>query len=162
MTPRWVLVSLTLAGLIIAVAWYWSGGIACSDASVVSVSTDRTAYTVGETVHITIRNNGSRPADIYCPSWCALGNFPTAVERRVAGRWEYFAGFCPSIGSPFENRGTPEGDFIRHSLVPGASFEVGIGNLDAFRLEGEEDFRIVYYVCGGREPVYSGGFSLRP
>lgn len=153
---------LILAALLLAGAWYVRAGRACPDLAMMSVSTDRSGYTAGETVHITIQNSGDRPVDVYCPSWCALGNFPTTLERLVDGRWEYFAGFCPSVGSPFENRGTIEGDYIRHSLAPGGAYQLEISNFEALHLQKEEILRIVYYLCGGREPVYSGTFTFSP
>jgi hypothetical protein len=153
---------LLLALLLLAGGWFLSGGMACRDPEAITVSTDRGDYSPGEMVHVSIVNTGDRPVDIYCPSLCALGNFPTMVERLVDGRWEYAAGFCPSIGSPLENRGTVDGDFIRHSLPPGGSFQLELSNFEALRLTKEEKFRIVYSLCGGREPVYSSVFTLRP
>jgi hypothetical protein len=153
---------LILAALLLAGGWYLWAASACRDQSLIAVSTDRPGYSSGETVHISVTNNGDRPVDIYCPSWCALGNFPTALERFVDGRWVYSNGFCPSIGSPLEQRGVLEGDSIRHTLPPGGSFHPELSNLGALRLDREERYRIVYHVCGGREPVYSGVFTISP
>jgi hypothetical protein len=47
-------------------------------------------------------------------------------------------------------------DYIRHTLPPGGSFRLSPASFDALQPGGREDFRIVYCVCGGREPVYSG------
>ena len=128
----------------------------------VTISTDLPAYSAEDTVAITIGNTGNRPVDIFCPSWCALGNFPTTLERLVDGRWEYHAGFCPSVGSPLEQRGTVEGEYIRHTLAPGGSYRLNISNFEGLHLQKEETFRIVYYVCSGREPVSSKAFTFRP
>jgi hypothetical protein len=153
---------LVFTAVLVTGGLYWWTEMRCPDPRMVTITTDRPEYTLGETVEISIRNTGDGPVDIFCPSSCALGNFPTAMERLVDGRWEYSSGFCPSIGSPLENRGTVEGDFIRHTLAPGGSFQVGLSNLGAMRLDGEESFRVVYSLCHGRVPVYSGVFTIRP
>lgn len=157
-----LLLLILFAALLIAGTLFWWTGRACPDTAMVSITTDRQEYTMDDTVSVTIQNTGQDPVSIYCPSWCALGNFPTAVERLVDGRWEYSLGFCPSIGSPLENRGTPDGDFIRHTLPPGGSFRPELTNLGSLRHGGNGTYRIVYYLCGGREPEYSNPFTIRP
>jgi hypothetical protein len=157
-----LLILFLLAAFLLIGGWSLSAAHDCRDQSLISVSTDKPGYTSSEAVHVTLTNHGDRPVDIYCPSTCSLGNFPTGVERRVDGRWEHSHVFCPSIGSPLEYRGVPEGDYIRHTLPPGDSFDVKLSNLVALRLEKEEQYRIVYYVCGGQEPIYSTEYTLSP
>ena len=160
-TKTWILVALALAVLAPAGAWYLLTGQSSRDAPSVSISTDKEIYSVGEPVRITIRNHGHRTVDIYCPSWCALGNFPTTVERWVGGKWEYYAGFCPSI-EPLFGAGDPVGDYIRHALDPGETFHLEISNFEALHLEKEEKLRIVYYLGGSKQPVYSEVFTVNP
>jgi hypothetical protein len=125
----------------------------------VSVSTDKQEYYKGDTVHIIIDNQGDHSIDIYCPSWCALGNFPTTVERFSDGQWQYFAGFCPSI-EPLFGSGVQEDGFIRHSLAARSSFDLAISNFEALHSEQDEKLRIVYYLGTGKIPIYSNEFNV--
>lgn len=97
--------------------------------------------------------------DIYCPAWCALGNFPTTVERFSEGKWEYFAGFCPSI-EPLLGSGLINDDYILHALSARSTFELELTNFDALHLEQKEKLRIVYYLDAGKTPIYSNEFTV--
>jgi len=127
--------------------------------TLVSVSTDKQEYYKGDTIHISIDNLGDHSIDIYCPSWCALGNFPTTVERYFDGQWQYFAGFCPSI-EPLFRSGVLEGDYIRHTLAARSSFDLAISNFEALHLEQDAWLRIVYYIGIGNIPIYSNEFNV--
>jgi hypothetical protein len=138
---------------------YFKGG-AAPDVTAVTVSTDEAEYEAEETVWITIRNRGGRSADVYCPVFCAPGNFPTTVERRAEGGWEYFAGFCPSIEPLFGGGGYEDG-YYRHPLAAGGSIEAGISGFTAMGLRQDETLRIVYYLGPGKTPAVSNEFVVR-
>jgi hypothetical protein len=144
---------------ILAGAWFFSSWQIHQAASLVSVSTDKQQYNVGDTIRIRIRNLGERSIDIYCPAWCALGNFPTEVERLSNGQWEYFAGFCPSI-EPLFGSGYIKGDYIRHNLTAGSAFELELSNFEALHLQQAAKLRIVYYLDTGKTPIYSNEFIV--
>ena len=150
-----------LAMIILVVVWCFSLWQTRNDLSLMSVSTDRQEYRVGDTVHISIQNLGDHAIDIFCPAWCALGNFPSSVEKFSNGQWQYFAGFCPSI-EPLFGSGVVKGDYIRHSLSAKSSFELELSNLESLRLQKDEQLRIVYYLDEGRVPLYSNVFFVIP
>jgi hypothetical protein len=126
----------------------------------VSVSTDKQEYCKGDIIHISIDNLGDHSIDIYCPSSCALGNFPTTVERCFDGQWQYFAGFCPSI-EPLFGSGVLEGDYIRHTFSTINSFDLAISNFEALHPEQDERLRIVYYLGAGKILIYSNEFNVK-
>jgi len=150
----------TFAIITLVVVWYVSSRQINQDISLVSISTDRQEYHTGDTVHISIQNLGNHSIDIYCPEWCALGNFPTAVERFSNGQWEYYAGFCPSI-EPLFGSGLHKGDYIRHTLSAKSAFELEVSNFDALHLQQDEKLRIVYYLEAGKVPIYSNEFIVK-
>jgi len=154
-----ILLIITLVIIILAVALHFTSRLINQDLSLVSVSTDRQEYHVGDTVHISIQNLGDRSIDIYCPEWCALGNFPTTVEKYSNEQWEYFAGFCPSIEPLFPR--LYEGDYIRHTLSARSAFELEISNFEALHLRQDEKLRIVYYLDAGKVPIYSNEFTIK-
>lgn len=129
------------------------------DLTVMFVSTDQQEYAVEDTVHIRIQNRGDYPVDIYCPERCALGNFPTTIERLINGQWHSFATFCPSLQPIFE-RGVHEGDYVRHTLSTRSSFELEI-SMKYLRLEQDERLRIVYYLGATKVPIYSNEFGVK-
>jgi len=157
---RILLISI-FAIIILVVVWYFSSWQTRQDISLVSVSTDRREYHTGNTVHISIRNLGDHSIDIYCPAWCALGNFPTSVEKFSNGQWGYFAGFCPSI-EPLFGSGEIRGDYIRHILSDKGSFELALSNFESLHLQQDEVLRIVYYLDAGKIPIYSNEFIITP
>jgi len=146
--------------IILVVAWCFSSRQINQDISLVSVSTDSQEYHAGDTVHISIQNLGNHSIDIFCPEWCALGNFPTAVERFSNGQWEYYAGFCPSI-EPLFGSGLHKGDYIRHTLTAKSAFELELSNFEALHLQQDEKLRIVYYLEVGKVPIYSNEFIVK-
>jgi len=129
-------------------------------ASQVYITTDKQQYRAEETAHISIRNIGDHSIDIFCPAWCALGNFPTTVEKFAYGQWQYFAGFCPSIEPLFGNY-VYKDDYVRHELSAGSSFELEISNFDVLHLEPNERLRIVYYLGAQKKPIYSNEFTVQ-
>jgi hypothetical protein len=131
------------------------------DATLISISTDRQAYSLDDTIQFSILNQGDHAIDIYCQQFCALGNFPTAVEKYVNGQWQYALGFCPSI-EPLFGSGVPKGEYIMHALPAEGSFELELWNLASLRLGQAERFRILYYVGIAKKPVYSNEFTVRP
>ena len=147
--------------IILIVVWGFSRWQTRSNVSQVSVSTDKTEYQVGDAVHVRIQNLGDHAIDIYCPAWCALGNFPTSVEKLTNGQWQYFAGFCPSI-EPLFGSGSMKNDYIRHSLSAQGSFELELSNFASLHLQKGERLRIVYYLDAGRVPIYSNVFLVNP
>lgn len=152
-----ILVSIIFLGVgVYFLIWHMN-----RDASLVTISTDRREYQVGDIVQISIRNQGDHSIDIYCPEFCALGNFPTRVERFMDGGWQYFAGFCPSI-EPLFGSGVFKGDYVRHRLSARGSFELEISNFESLHLAQAEKLRIVYLVGLGKKPVYSNEFTVRP
>jgi len=157
---KFLLIS-TLSMIILIVIWRISPWQTHQAVSLISVSTDRQEYRVDDTLHISIQNLGDHAIDIFCPAWCALGNFPSAVEKFSNGQWEYFAGFCPSI-EPLFGSGFIKDDYIRHSLSAKSSFELELSNLESLRLQKDEQLRIVYYLDEGRVPLYSNVFFVIP
>jgi len=127
----------------------------------VLITTDKRDYQVGETIQIRIENWDDRTIDIYCPLTCALGNFPTTVEKLTQEQWDYYVGFCPSIEPLFGDYPGEDG-YIIHSLPPGDSFELEISNLDTLHLKEPVRLRIMYYLNGGRTTIYSDEFSVKP
>ena len=150
----------TLAIITLVVVWYISSRQTNQDTSLVSISTDRQEYSTRDNRHLSIQNLGNHSIDIYCPEWCALGNFPTAVERFSNGQWEYYAGFCPSI-EPLFGSGLHKGDYIRHTLSAKSAFELEVSNFDALHLQQDEKLRIVYYLEAGKVPIYSNEFIVK-
>jgi len=125
------------------------------------ITTDKRDYQVGETIRIRIQNWDDRTIDIYCPLTCALGNFPTTVEKLTHEEWGYYAGFCPSIEPLFADYQYEDG-YIIHSLPPGDSYELEISNLEALQLKEQLHLRIMYYLKGGRGTIYSDEFTVKP
>ncbi len=155
-----------LLGILIAIFFLGVGLVFLSwrfnqDAALISISTDRQAYSFDDTIQVSIQNQGKNAIDIYCHQFCALGNFPTAVEKDVNGQWQVAIGFCPSIEPLFGNR-VYKGDYIVHTLPAKGSFALELTNLAALRLEQVERFRILYYVGITKKPVYSNEFTIEP
>lgn len=149
--------AVAAAGLI--AGWYILAGQTARDEKGVTVLTDKTEYGAEETVRIIIRNASNQPVDIYCPVFCALGNFPTTVEHSVDGGWEYFAGFCPSIESRFGS-GEYADDAIRRSLAARDSFKLKISGFRAMGLHRDETLRIVYYLGEEKTSIFSKSFIV--
>jgi hypothetical protein len=156
-----ILLISIFAILLVVVVWYFSPWRSQLATSQISVSTDKPEYRVGDTVHVRIHNLGDHAIDIYCPAWCALGNFPTSVEKLTNGQWQYFAGFCPSI-EPLFGSGSMKNDYIRHSLYARGSFELELSNFASLHLQKGEQLRIVYYLDTGKVPIYSNVFFVAP
>jgi hypothetical protein len=131
------------------------------DPSLVSVSTDKQEYYTGDIVQVTIRNHGDRSVDIYCPEFCALGNFPTSVEYLSDGEWQYLAGFCPSIEPVLMNR-TYERGYIRHSLAAKKTFNLELANFETLGHTPDRRLHIVYYLGPFKQPIYSNEFTFKP
>jgi hypothetical protein len=146
--------------IFLVLAWFFLSWQTSQDISMVSVSTDKQEYHAGDTVHITIQNLGVHSIDIYCPAWCALGNFPTSVEQFSNGQWGYYAGFCPSI-EPLFGSGLIKGEYIRHTLSAKGIFELELANLEALQLQQDRVLRIVYYLNAGNVPIYSNEFTIK-
>ena len=155
-----LLLGITFVILISLTGWFLIGRQKDLDGSLVSVTTDKRQYSAGETALISIRNLGDQAIDIYCPAWCALGNFPTTVEKFTGGQWQYYAGFCPSIEPLFGNNDY-KNDYIRHELSAGSSFELEISNFDVLHPEPNERLRIVYYLGAQKKPIYSNEFTIQ-
>ncbi len=156
-----ILLGISFVAIALAGVLYSSWSHVNQDASQVSVSTDKQVYYAGDSVHITIQNLGERSVDIYCPEFCALGNFPTRVERLSEGQWQYLVGFCPSIEPSFMERFHDRG-YIRHSLLPRNSFELQISSSETKHLGQDQSLRIVYYLGISKKPIYSNEFTFRP
>ena len=157
-----IILALVLLGVTILVVGGWFiYQFFNEDFTMLEISTNKQEYQVGEIIHIHIQNWDDHTIDIYCPMNCALGNFPTTVEKFQDGEWEYLAGFCPSI-EPLFGDYKYEGDYIIHSLEPGSSYDLEISNLEALHLQGEEKLRIMYYLNSGRSTIYSGDFTVKP
>jgi hypothetical protein len=157
-----IMLLIVSSGVIILVGgWYIISLFFNEDFIKVLISTDKEQYQVGEIIHIHIQNWDDRTIDIYCPMNCALGNFPTTVEKYQNGEWEYLAGFCPSIEPLFGNY-KYVGDYIIHSLAPGSSYDLEISNLEAMHLQGDVRLRIMYYLNSGRSTIYSHDFTVKP
>jgi hypothetical protein len=152
-----ILITIFFLGVgLVFLAWRFN-----QDTALISISTDRQAYSLDDTVQVSIQNQGDHAIDIYCQQFCALGNFPTAVEKVVNGQWQYALGFCPSI-EPLFGSGVPKGDYIMHTLPAEESFKLELSNLTSLRLEQAERFRILYYVGFTKKPVYSNEFTIGP
>ena len=152
-----ILIAIFFLGVgLIFLAWRFN-----QDAALVSISTDRPAYSLDDTIQVSIRNQGDHAIDIYCQQFCALGNFPTAVERYANGQWQYAIGFCPS-SEPLLGSGEAKGDYIMHPLPAKGSFALELSNLTSLHLEQAERFRILYYVGITKKPVYSNEFTVEP
>jgi hypothetical protein len=154
-----ILLSISIATIVLAGVLYFV--LLNQDPTQVSVSTDKQVYRAGDIVHVTIQNLGDRSVDIYCPEFCALGNFPTRVERLSDGQWQYLVGFCPSIEPLFMNR-TYDRGYIRHSLSAKKTFELEISNFEDIHLEQDQRLRIVYYLGIIKKPIYSNEFTFKP
>ncbi|NJD60293.1 MAG: hypothetical protein FIA98_12940 [Anaerolineae bacterium] len=162
MKIRKIMPWIVATGIIVLVAGcYLINQFSHEDIYKVLINTDKLTYRAGETIHVRIENFDERTIDIYCPMNCALGNFPTTVEKYADGEWEYFAGFCPSIEPLFGNY-PQEGDYIIHSLAPGEAFDLELTNLEGLGLLGEERLKIMYYLNGGRTTISSPEFIVRP
>ena len=152
-----ILITIFFLGVgLVFLAWRFN-----QDAALISISTDRQAYSLDDNIQVSIQNQGDHTIDIYCQQFCALGNFPTAVEMYVNGQWQYALGFCPSIEPLFGSR-VYQGDYIIHTLPAKGSFTLELLNLPSLRLEGAERFRILYYLGFTKKPVYSNEFTVRP
>ncbi len=156
-----IILALVLLGVTILVVGWWSVSYWHEDFTMLEISTNKQEYQAGEIIQIHIQNWDEHTIDIYCPMNCALGNFPTTVEKFENGEWEYLAGFCPSI-EPLLGKYKNEGDYIIHSLDPGSAYDLEISNLEALHLQGEEKLRIMYYLNNGRSTIYSGDFTVKP
>jgi hypothetical protein len=143
------------AGLVF-LAWRFN-----QDAALISISTDRQAYSLDDTIQVSLQNRSDHAIDIYCQQFCALGNFPTAVEKLANGQWQVAIGFCPSIEPLFGSR-VYKGDYIIHTLPAKGSFALELSNLAALRLGQAERFRILYDVGFTKKPVYSNEFTISP
>ena len=154
-----ILVSISFVVIVLAGVLYFL--LLYQDPTQVSVSTDKQVYHTGNIVHITIENLGEQSVDIYCPEFCALGNFPTRVEHLYDGEWQYLAGFCPSI-EPVLMSGIYERGYIRHSLAARKTFELEISNFETLRLEPGQRLRIAYYLGLFKLPIYSNEFTFMP
>jgi hypothetical protein len=159
---RWIILLGVAAGLVLlTVTLYLAYTFTHEDYYKVLIDTDKQTYQAAETIHIRIENFDEHTIDLYCPMNCALGNFPTSVERYVDGEWEYFAGFCPSIEPLFGNY-EQEGNYIIHSLAPGESYALELTNMESLNLQSEVRLRIMYYLNGGRGAIYSAEFTVAP
>ena len=153
-TPIIVLFVIILAGVLFYLLAY-------QDPAHISISTDQQVYHHGDLVRVTIRNLGERAVDIYCPGFCALGNFPTRVEQLSGGEWETLAGFCPSIEPVLGNYSSRRG-YILHPLAGGKTFELELTNFESLQLEPGQRLRIVYYLGPIKLPVNSNEFTFQP
>ena len=160
-TIKVILSLVLLAVIILVIGWGLLSLLFKENFIKLLISTDKQEYQVGETIHIHIQNWDDHTIDIYCPMNCALGNFPTTVEKFHNGEWEYLAGFCPSI-EPLLGNYKNEGAYIIHPLAPGSSYDLQITNLEALRLQGNEKMRIMYYLNRGRSTIYSNDFTVKP
>jgi len=79
------LFSIAILAIIIMSALIFLTRRNIQDLSLVTISTDKQEYYIKDTAHISIRNRGDHSIDILCPAWCALGNFPTTVEKYING-----------------------------------------------------------------------------
>jgi hypothetical protein len=155
-----ILPSLAFLAAVIT-ACYFPNRQVEEDLQWVSISTDKPEYRVGEAVQVNLRNLGDHPIDIFCPEFCATGNFPTRVENFSAGEWQYLIGFCPNLEPAFE-RGTRKDGYIRHRLPLRGFFELKISNFEAPHLKPGERLRIVYYLGAEKVPIYSNEFMFKP
>lgn len=157
-----ILVSIGLAIILLAAVcytgWSWFNE---DDGIKILIETDKNEYRVGDTVHIRITNFEDHTIEIYCPMNCALGNFPTTVERYNNDDWEYFAGFCPSIEPLLGNYPTKKG-YIIHPLEPGMSYDLEISNFEDLGIQNAEQLRIMYYLNAGRTTILSAPFTMLP
>ena len=158
---RWILSIIFVVMILLGVSLALLTWRINQDVSSIEISTDRRAYELSDTIRVSLRNQGEHAIDIYCQQFCALGNFPTAVEKASDGQWQYAIGFCPSI-EPLFGSGVAKGDTIMHRLPAGGSFELELTNLASLRLEREERLRIVYYLGPTKRPVYSNEFTVGP
>jgi hypothetical protein len=156
-----ILWGILIAFLLLGAGLYLLSRRIGQDATLISISTDRQSYHLDNSIQVSIRNQGEYPIDIYCQQFCALGNFPTAVEQVSNGQWQVAIGFCPSIEPLFGNR-VYKGDYIIHTLPAQESFALELTNLAALRLRQAERFRILYYVGLTKIPVYSNEFTIEP
>jgi hypothetical protein len=162
MKTRTIILILIPAGLLVAAGLFIGVSLFKEDSQKILISTDRDEYKVGETVRIQITNYEDHPVQIYCPMTCALGNFPTTVEKAVDnGEWEYLAGFCPSITPLFGDYQT-DGDFIVHPLAAGESYHLEISNFAALGLQQAEQLRIMYYLDSPHTTILSAPFTMNP
>jgi hypothetical protein len=155
--PLIIILAITI---FLVVAWFFLSWQTSQDISKVSVTTDKQEYHASDTVHIKIQNLGDHSINIYCPAWCALGNFPTSVEQLSNGQWEYYAGFCPSI-EPLFGSGQIKGEYICHTLPAKDTFELDLVNLNALQLKQDRVLRIVYYLNAGKVAIYSNEFTVK-
>jgi hypothetical protein len=157
-----VILAVVLLGVtILVVGWGLLSLLSNEEFIKLEISTNKQEYQVGEIIQVHIQNWDDHTIDIYCPMNCALGNFPTTVEKYQDGEWEYLAGFCPSIEPLFGNY-QYEADYIIHSLAPGSSYDLQLSNLEAMHLQDAVKLRIMYYLYSGRSTVYSADFTVKP
>jgi hypothetical protein len=156
-----ILLGILIIILFLSVGLYFLIWRINQDATLLSISTDRQAYSLDDTIQVSIKNRGDHAIDIYCQQFCALGNFPTAVEKVANGQWQAAIGFCPSIEPLFGSR-VYKGDYIIHMLPAKGVFALELSNLAALRLEQAERFRILYHVGFTKKPVYSNEFTIGP
>lgn len=156
-----LLAAFALAAAVTLTVWLLVRWRTAQDLARITISTDRASYAAGDTVEVLILNSNRHAVDIYCPAWCALGNFPTQVERFEDGDWVPYLGFCPSI-EPVFGSGELSGGMIRHRLSAGAAFELRLSAFESAAPPGGQRMRIVYQAGPFRLPVYSNEFSLQP
>jgi hypothetical protein len=162
MKARKIIPWIIVAGIVLLIAGgFLLDQLVHEDFYKILISTDKVSYQAGETIHVRIENFDERTIDIYCPMNCALGNFPTTLEKYQEGDWEYYAGFCPSIEPLFGDYPQKDG-YIIHSLSPGEIFTLELTNLESLSLRSEARVRIMYYLNGGRGAIYSPDFTVGP
>ena len=156
-----LLAAFALAAAVTLTVWLLVRWRTAQDLARITISTDRASYAAGDTVEVLILNSNRHAVDIYCPAWCALGNFPTQVERFEDGEWVPFLGFCPSI-EPLFGSGELAGEHIRHRLSAGASFNLTLTGFETAAQIGGQRLRLAYRAGLFRLPVHSNEFSFQP
>ncbi len=134
MRYRNILLIVIAAGMLVVGAWLILVVLFSDHPIKVEISTDKTAYHSGETIQVHIKNWDDHSFEILSPSVCALGNFPTTLEKFNGSDWEYFATFCPSI-EPLFGPVSTKGEYIVHPLSPGQTYDLELSNSGALELE---------------------------
>jgi hypothetical protein len=160
---RSILLIIVAVGLLAIVAvWYITLHMWNEQVYKIDIATDKSEYQAGETVHIRITNYEDHTVEILCPNTCALGNFPTTLEKTINDEeWDSFAVFCPSIEPLFGEYET-QGDYIVHPLTASDSYDLEISNFEAFHLKKAEQLRILYYLDSGHTTILSAPFTMNP